>query len=218
MRGIVLLLLFFCAIFGGSIVGSKHDLSASNYYGSTSEASREVCVFCHTPHGSNDAEISGGPIWNRKITDMSKFEMYGGGAGSPNYISLLCLSCHDGVSTEGMTSAVSAYDGHNLLNPPNSDSGSPSCVACHPSGGDFPSQIWQIGPILTDDHPVSIDYAEAVAANPIGDFKAVPDADMKLFGGKVECASCHDVHNPDFGMFLRKSNTQSALCYSCHNK
>jgi len=201
----------------GTIVGSKHDLSVTNYYGATAGASQEVCVFCHTPHGANSQEIQGGPIWNRKFTDTTTFEMYSG-VGSPNYMSLVCLSCHDGVSSQGAASAVSAYDGHNILNPPNGDPGSPSCVACHPGGGQMPSEIWQIGPILTDDHPISIDYATSVAAAPPGDFKATPDPVIKLFGGKVECASCHNVHNPDFGFFLRTANDQSQLCQSCHSK
>lgn len=211
------LFLFPSLLLAGSIVGSKHDLSVTNYYGATAGASQEVCVFCHTPHGANETEISGGPIWNRKITDMNAFEMYGG-VGSPNYLSLVCLSCHDGVSSQGAISAVSAYDGHNILNPPNGDPGSPSCVACHSGGGAMPDTIWQIGPILTDDHPISIDYFASVAAAPAGDFKATPDPEIKLFGNKVECASCHDVHNPDFGFFLRKANDQSQLCQSCHAK
>ena len=34
----------------------------------------------------------------------------------------------------------------------------------------------------------------------------------------VECASCHDPHNPDNGTFLRTANTSSAVCTSCHVK
>jgi len=208
----------FNLLIAGTIVGSKHDLSVSNYYGSTAGASYEICVFCHTPHGANDSEVSGGPLWNRSITDINAFEMYGGVIGNPNYLSLICLSCHDGVSSQGGESAVSAYDGHNILNPPNADPGSPSCIACHPAGGQFPSDTWQIGPILTNDHPISIDYSDSVAANPVGEFKVTPDAEIKLFDDKVECASCHNVHDPDNGVFLRKSNAQSALCQSCHQK
>lgn len=57
-------------------------------------------------------------------------------------------------------------------------------------------------------------------------------ADMPLFvragfgvvGGQsdlqpaVECGTCHDVHNPGNGSFLRIANTASALCYACHIK
>ena len=40
-----------------------------------------------------------------------------------------------------------------------------------------------------------------------------------LFAGQMECSSCHDVHD-ELGntALLRKSNTQSALCLTCHDK
>ena len=31
------------------IVGSKHDLSVTNFYGNYNGAATEICVFCHTP-------------------------------------------------------------------------------------------------------------------------------------------------------------------------
>ena len=34
----------------------------------------------------------------------------------------------------------------------------------------------------------------------------------------VECASCHDPHNPVYGTFLRMSNAASAMCITCHSK
>lgn len=51
-------------------------------------------------------------------------------------------------------------------------------------------------------------------------------ADMTLYiggpvtteGQQVECATCHDVHNPDNGTFLRISNANSAVCTACHAK
>lgn len=42
--------------------------------------------------------------------------------------------------------------------------------------------------------------------------------DVKLYGGKVECPSCHNVHNPSNRPFLRKTNTNDALCLTCHIK
>lgn len=223
---IILLFIFSQYIlYADTIVGSKHDLSMSNYYGSSVMVgvSTEVCVYCHTPHDSNNEELKGGPIWNRNITDITAFEMYNGAPGTPSNTSRLCLSCHDGVSSQGVASAVNYHDGHELINPPGSGDSiliKQNCKSCHHNvGGDreFPSEAWQIGPILTDDHPVSIDYSNAVAARPT-EFKAVPDSDVKLFNGKVECATCHDVHNPEYGLFLRKPNTGSAVCNSCHIK
>ena len=43
-------------------------------------------------------------------------------------------------------------------------------------------------------------------------------------GDKVQCASCHDPHDPDErneqgrDPFLRTSNRESALCLTCHAK
>ena len=204
----------------GTIVGSKHDLSISNEHGPEMSASKEICVFCHTPHAASDAVKA--PIWNRKITDTTVFQLYGEGTpiGSvPNAVSLACLSCHDGVSSEGVASAVSALDTHTLINYPNGDSGSPNCNACHPDGGVYPSSTWQIGPILTDDHPISISYTTALANDPTG-FEPSPLNGVKLFGvdNEVECATCHDVHNPENGTFLRVNNAGSELCLSCHKR
>ncbi|WP_457595465.1 hypothetical protein, partial [Hydrogenimonas sp.] len=41
------------AAWSASIIGSKHDLSTTNYYGPYSGATTQICVFCHTPHGGN---------------------------------------------------------------------------------------------------------------------------------------------------------------------
>ncbi len=34
----------------------------------------------------------------------------------------------------------------------------------------------------------------------------------------VECASCHEPHNPFYGTFLRRSNAASTLCTTCHTQ
>ncbi len=214
---------------GGSVVGSKHDLSVSNFYGgSSSGASDRICVFCHTPHSANNELLASGdstqaPIWNRRVTDIGAFTLYDDSPGSPSSVSLACLSCHDGVSSMGRVSAVGVADVHNVINASGSGLGGedPSCGACHPfargDSGTYPSTTWQIGADLTDDHPISINYAASFAHKP-GEFHSEPINGVKLFGGKVECASCHNVHDNDNGLFLRTSNVSSGLCKSCHIK
>ena len=54
-------------------------------------------------------------------------------------------------------------------------------------------------------------------------FRTPPDpqrgwSDARLFNGKVECSSCHLVHDPSIPPFLRKSNAGSQLCLTCHVK
>ena len=81
----------------------------------------------------------------------------------------------------------------------------------------MPGTIWRIGADLTDDHPVSISYAIARALDESA-FEETPTGGIKLYDGMVECASCHDVHNPANGTFLRVNNDGSGLCKSCHIK
>jgi len=68
--------------------------------------SAEVCVFCHTPHGANNPLALGNmaPLWNRTVGTTGTYTMYTspnfddeGTTGSPQGISLACLSCHDGT-------------------------------------------------------------------------------------------------------------------------
>jgi len=149
-------------------------------------------------------------------------------ADTPNPVSLACLSCHDETGGGGAAGAVQTGDGavHRLVNPSNTTSDSdgltqPNCVACHPGGGVKPGQWWQIGPNLSNDHPISLVYATTLAEDP--DFNMPDDAatgwnDVKLFNGKVECPSCHNPHDPQYIPFLRKDNSGSELCLVCHSK
>ncbi len=224
---VFLLFILFQAAWSASIIGSKHDLSTTNYYGYYSGATTQICVFCHTPHGGNIGFE--GPLWNRRISDTTTFTLYDGTAGKPNNPSMVCLSCHDGVSAEGDMSAVNAYDTHNIINNPGSGLNNhpvdPNCKACHHGlfglgGGTYPDQAWRIGPDLRNDHPVSVSYASAESRFP-GQFSPVASviaAGLKLPGGNVECVSCHDVHNPENGRFLRLVNDKSSLCKTCHQK
>ena len=231
-----------------SIVGSKHDLSTAGGGG----GSDEVCVFCHTPHdanidldndenGFNDADHAtkaAAPLWNRRITDMSAFNMYKSDTlnsdcdATPSPISLVCLSCHDSAKNPnmgglGMVGAVSNEDTHFIMNEPNRGNifkGLDYCRrACHSAGAYEISKFqpfWQIGPDLTDDHPISMSYPTPTE-DP--DF-FIPDdlqkgwSDVKLFKGRIECPSCHNPHDPANVPFLRKSMADSGLCTVCHNK
>ncbi|MBZ5523055.1 MAG: cytochrome c3 family protein, partial [Acidobacteriia bacterium] len=88
-----------------------------------------------------------------------------------------------------------------------------------------------LGTDLRNDHPVSIVYETARAATPAefipqvmaGAKITVGVQALPLFGSStnnatVECASCHNAHDNTLGNFLRKANTGSAMCLSCHIK
>ena len=49
---------------GATVVGTAHDLSAGSGHNETGE--KEVCVFCHTPHGS--AQGAPVPLWNKVLS------------------------------------------------------------------------------------------------------------------------------------------------------
>jgi predicted CXXCH cytochrome family protein len=198
-----------------SIVGSKHDLA--------SDTRTETCVFCHTPHFASSAIAA--PLWNKNIASAAHtFTMYTSDTigtsvpARPSGISLACLSCHDGVSP----------DVHSVINQPGSGLGTltyaGNCGRCHTSHGSMgrsmTSPLLKLGPDLSNDHPISMTYPTA-QQDP--GFLIPPNlqkgwADVPLYSGKVECPSCHNVHDPSQTPFLRISNSGSALCYKCHNK
>ncbi len=184
----------------GSIVGTKHDLSSYGW------GTDQTCKFCHTPHNAQTSTLA--PLWNRTATTAT-YTLYGDGGSSPTFnatntitqpsaSSKACLSCHDG------TVAMDTFG---------------TRTGTHKMGGTS-----SLGTDLRNNHPVSFTYDAALAST---DGKlAVPvsarfvDAAHKvpLFNAKVECASCHSVHDDTNPPFLRVNNLSSALCLSCHNK
>lgn len=197
----MIILLFPVSSGHAGISGSNHDLSiagASNFSGTFIGDDDEVCVYCHTPHGSVGAQT---PLWNRTLNFPGGFTVYesytmdSSPADPPSTISLLCLSCHDGVG------AINA-----VLNSPGP--GSPGLT---PTGFD---QIGDLGPLaqwvnigdgdpsapgsvdLSNDHPISMNWADRGSG-----FHATPqDARLELFNDKVECSTCHDPHNGNGGL------------------
>lgn len=208
------LFLSFASAYAAGVSGTKHDLSTPT--------TTNPCIFCHTLRNYNPVIV---PFWNRNISNLSAFMMYTSPtmktppAAQPGPSSLACLSCHDGV---GASSAVNYTDTHTLRTDTGSSTpSSPNCSKCH-AGGSGPSGLnphFIIGPDLTNHHPISMSYPISQYQN----FNIPPDplkgwTDVKLYDGKIECGSCHDPHDASKGMFLRKSNTGSSLCLTCHKK
>ncbi len=182
------------------ISGSDHDFS-----GETWNPGAEICAPCHTPHNAATS-VAGfsGLLWNHDLTTAT-FQMYtsatldGAIDAGPGGTSLMCLSCHDGtvgLGDFGGASHATTMGGSAL-----------------------------IGTDLRGEHPISIVYNVAdIELNPIssglgGGAQLISDV---LEGGKVECSSCHDVHNSPNEAFgsklLRGTMAGSALCLDCHNK
>jgi predicted CXXCH cytochrome family protein len=182
------------------ISGTKHDLSVKGW------GTDELCIFCHTPHNS-DTTVKDAPLWNHKVTSTVAFKVYDATVsptlnavvGSPSSSSKLCLSCHDG------TVAMDSFGGKSGTQPPMTGTN-------------------VVGTDLSNDHPISFLYDAKLAGDdgalvsPTSASKVDALGKVPLFAGKVECASCHQVHNNEFPPFLRMANTGSALCLKCHIK
>lgn len=198
--GVSLGLMLIAGVAGAQITGSEHDFSGQGW-GTT-----EICQPCHTPHNASIALPV--VLWNHEVTSAS-YTLYSSPTmnattGQPGGVSKACLSCHDG------TVALDSFGGS--------------------TGSTFISGPANFGTDLSNDHPVSFTYNNALATADGGlhpptttssDLGGTIAADM-LFGlgsDQVECASCHDVHNAaNLQSLLLKSNAGSALCLTCHAK
>lgn len=95
----------------GSILNTRHNLTQSTLDPSLAGGSAnmrtyrndygQVCVYCHTPHGSDTKAAA--PLWNRNMlaTTYSTYDKLGTSSLNqtvyqPGAASLPCLSCHDG--------------------------------------------------------------------------------------------------------------------------
>jgi hypothetical protein len=242
---------------GNSIRGSRHDLSALNQRGYGTETGpmtgatfndyREACVYCHVPHSGESAV----PMWNRELPTPLGYQMYSSPnfdskpPGSPDGVSLACLSCHDGtVAVDSVLVKPKYHDysdaGTHYKMSLEGNAGSESCGKCHNRqegvyggiGGAHDASIRYLTKDLQDDHPVSMSFPNFnldpgfnQPPHAMGDgSRAFPNGIKTFSGDKVQCASCHDPHNPDEDNvegrdpFLRTSNRNSALCLTCHQK
>jgi hypothetical protein len=223
-----------CAAKAG-IVGSPHDFSSQSWNNDPADP-KSVCSACHTPHHADSTVV---PLWSHGTT-ASAFTMYNNANvpvadlqmtvdSQPAGPSKACLSCHDGtvaINTYGSTTVGTATYITNSAN---------------------------LGTDLTHSHPISLLYDPAKVGTSAGQDKwlydpnttpvltpdsgtFIPGNDMTingfLLGGKnrLECTSCHDVHNQEGTPFNITSNPKlvkingtqagvgSLLCRSCHNK
>ncbi|MEN8118799.1 MAG: cytochrome c3 family protein [Bacteroidota bacterium] len=203
----LILSLFFLFAFAnfsfGQIIGSGHDFSGNAW------ANNRICIVCHTPH--NGTAMANAPLWNRELSATATYTMYSsltfdGAASAVDPIatsssnSRLCLSCHDG------TVALENFGGVT-------------------TGTTFITGSANIGTDLSNDHPISFTYDDALSTTDPGLWQPSTTAALggtiqseMLFGDQLECASCHNVHDNTNGFFLRMDNTGSALCLTCHNK
>ena len=194
LKGVVALaasLLLGNVAFAASIAGSPHDFSGRGW-GTT-----ELCIFCHAPHNAN---VTAGTLWNHAAT-VATYTLYASptlsaAVAQPGGVSKLCMSCHDG------TVAIDSYATR--------------------TGTTFISGSAALGTDLTNDHPIAFTFDAALATADGGlvtpASASLVSTGVPLFSGKLECATCHNVHDNALGHFLRVSNAGSGLCLKCHTK
>lgn len=142
-----------------AVRGSLHDLSAGGSAQATTGATTEVCVFCHTPHGSN-SDVSA-PLWN-KANPTTAYQRYSdlgtatldGTEVTVGSVSLACLSCHDGTQAMDVVVNAPGSGGWNGIAGAELD---PAAIGAMISSGGAPFPM--LGSDLRNDHPISIAYA-----------------------------------------------------------
>jgi hypothetical protein len=215
------------------VVNSPHDFSGETWNIVPSDPS-SVCGVCHQPHHADSSVV---PLWIHTTT-VSTFTMYKSNAvgvgnskmvatpdNQPGGVSKACLSCHDG--TVAVNSYAGGLKGGNSI---------------------FVTNNANLGTDLTHTHPISFTYdtplanadgglhdpSASVLRPDSGQFDVGTDISIKnvlLNGGdRLECSSCHDVHNQVGTPFDITTNPKlvkivgtqggkgSLLCRSCHTK
>lgn len=144
------------------IFNTKHNLGSTGINAASQfSGTREICVFCHTPHGANEAAAV--PLWNRNL-DPNGFQTYDQMGTTTldahveqiGSVSLACLSCHDG--TQAMDSLLNEPGSGRIVQGFNTGrwSGQASTVNGRIA---LPHVVTNLSKDLTNDHPVGIQYA-----------------------------------------------------------
>lgn len=199
------------------IQNTRHNFSATLAPSLPNDATRnvvanseaDICVFCHTPHGSQDVEA---PLWNRQLSNVA-YAIYNSSsmdatAAQPQGSSKMCLSCHDGTIAIG---AVNVLNGSFTLQDPAVEDITMTInqggTVMPPGSGLNTGFTRNLGVDLTNDHPISFQYDTSLAIND-GELRDPamepyianrssafnPNPDIPLEDNQVQCSSCHDPH------------------------
>ncbi len=199
-----------------SMPGAAPNLPKTGLAGTTHDIGGNGCKSCHAPH--NGALANGGPqssglilLWSRSFpasantfgvydsaTMQNKAVEIGGSALTTStdvrMYSLLCLSCHDGV-TSSFSPAMKTL---NMVG----------------SKASFGAGAYEsLG--LTNDHPINMPY-DPTKNTSLQAVATVANA-LPLYGStnSMQCATCHDPHSNINTNYLRQANN-TAHCTTCH--
>lgn len=186
----------------------KHQLGFENI---------DLCSWCHAPHGDFEQIIP--PLWSQESPE--RFAVYSQGPDEqkdrideetaealqyrPGPSSMLCLSCHDGSNASNKYGFISKIIGR-------------ASMESFSYSGNAPAARLK-------EHPIGFDYRKAErsmfdlrrSSETVSESFAIEDL---LRQGRVECVTCHDVHNirNQGEKFLWTSDARSNFCFTCHLK
>jgi len=208
---------------------SPHKFTTGSVGGEINDTG-EICRVCHVPHDHARASrrYRNGLLWNHEVSSAT-YSMYdiawsktltGVQAAQPDGHSKLCLACHDG------TVAMDAFDKYvgvpedtmRLLHGVSligwfQDGQNIDLRGTHPISIAFPAGQTGDGKNFTDPTTATWARGDTVAST--------------LDNGKVQCSTCHDVHDQESVAgthLLRTAQTvaeggvSSGLCRTCHVK
>ncbi|WP_448191381.1 hypothetical protein [Azospirillum sp. sgz301742] len=197
---------------------TKHNLSKNAPAANTVKSTDvdQVCVFCHTPHAATQDNTKSpvGPLWNRKLStatyttyaSKSLDSLPSGAVGldQPGGSSKLCLSCHDGTVA---ISKIGVLNGK--TNPTVTMTGTAPDDGIPTGEGATTGFTRRLGIDLSNDHPISFTYDDALAAKDgelrkptlsggtprLIDSRAIGyRPTLPLENGQMQCTTCHDPH------------------------
>jgi len=199
-----------------SVVNTKHNLGATHPVGvdgNHTNATTEICIFCHTPHGGDQDTFA--PLWNRatgtatylRFSSLGRLTFDAKEAPIAGSVSAACLSCHDGtqsidsvINSPGSDSTGIADESEGSLTQITTGTGgfSQSNIMSdgfasadgHWSGTLLPrGDMVYLGTDLSNDHPISMQYAG---------------------GGLNQSTPTGPTTDPDFAQTAANSNAGSA--------
>ena len=230
MALVVLSSLSFARVDKALIINGPHDLRSTGSGGTGSGVngpSYALCNYCHVAHKfSTDGGLgTNGPgqlLWNHTLSSSRAYTVYNSWTmqnkdiaslqttGNPNADlnnpSVMCMSCHDGTvalnsTYTGAIGSNGTLPGDRIINPADANK----------------------------THPVNFTYDATLAANagmkvPAGTQGVdanTGNAVVPLFGGKMQCATCHEPHTNTHLLFRNfgavYTATNGSWCLYCHS-
>lgn len=213
---------------------TKHNLSSSGLGTTHSSTESEICVFCHTPHGSSPTGSSlQAPLWNRNLNYQSttgyvlydntwsfSFEGTLNDPNKPTGYSRLCLSCHDGTIAIGSVINKPGSGGFMGFAPSTDQLGigamalQPGAIGSGVASGD--TRV--LGTNLQNDHPISFKFDTTLAI--VTDTELVdpgsPPAELNAVT-PLAPAGGYQTGVKRYGSTAAPMVFENVQCTSCHN-